>query len=176
MLAGLYPGRIDLGIGRAAGTSPKVAFALQRDKRQPLPDDFRQQLDELIGYLPDDPVISLLGSSPESVDWAAELGLPYVFADFINANGAQFIQPYRNDLKTLSIACWVICADTDEEALSAFIQRPHADDAALPRPLHSGADGGTRRGVPARGGVADGYAARGAAYYYGIALPCEAGH
>src|SRR3982750_2993713 len=34
MLSGLYPGRIDLGIGRAAGTSPKVAFALQRDRRQ----------------------------------------------------------------------------------------------------------------------------------------------
>ncbi len=51
MLAGLYPGRIDLGIGRAAGTSPKVAFALQRDRRQAAPDDFREQLDELINYL-----------------------------------------------------------------------------------------------------------------------------
>src|SRR5271167_3468344 len=51
MLSGLFPGRIDLGIGRAAGTSPKVAFALQRDRRQAAPDDFREQLDELIGYL-----------------------------------------------------------------------------------------------------------------------------
>src|ERR1019366_1503309 len=34
MLSGLFPNRIDLGIGRAAGTTPKVAFALQRDRRQ----------------------------------------------------------------------------------------------------------------------------------------------
>src|SRR6059058_2217786 len=34
MLASLFPRRIDLGIGRAAGTSPKIAFALQRDRRQ----------------------------------------------------------------------------------------------------------------------------------------------
>src|SRR5665213_873179 len=67
MLDGLYPGRIDLGIGRAAGTSPKVAFALQRDKRQPPPDDFREQLDELTGYLKNGPEVTLLGSSPESV-------------------------------------------------------------------------------------------------------------
>jgi luciferase family oxidoreductase group 1 len=117
MLEGLYPGRIDLGIGRAAGTSPKVAFALQRDKRQPAPDDFRDQLDELIGYFPNEPEISLLGSSPDSVVWAAELGLPYVFADFINANGADIVRPFRNDLKKMSIACWTICADTDAEAL-----------------------------------------------------------
>ena len=74
MLAALYPGRIDLGIGRAAGTSPKVAFALQRDRRQAAPDDFREQLDELINYLANrtpyrfaSPELSLLGSSPDSV-------------------------------------------------------------------------------------------------------------
>src|ERR1700761_1420073 len=43
MLAGLYPGRIDLGLGRAAGTDPITAFALQRDRRQAAPDDFPQQ-------------------------------------------------------------------------------------------------------------------------------------
>ncbi|HMJ19369.1 MAG TPA: MsnO8 family LLM class oxidoreductase, partial [Gemmatimonadaceae bacterium] len=37
MLAGLFPGRIDLGIGRAAGTVPLTTFALQRDRRQPAP-------------------------------------------------------------------------------------------------------------------------------------------
>ena len=40
MLSGLYPGRIDLGIGRAAGTTQKVARALQRDRRQPPPGRF----------------------------------------------------------------------------------------------------------------------------------------
>ena len=116
MLAGLYPGRIDLGIGRAAGTSPKIAFALQRDKRLAMPDDFREQLDELRGYIKDEPEISLLGSSGDSVVWAAELGLPYVFADFINPNGVPIVQPFQGSLVRTSIAVWAVCADTDEEA------------------------------------------------------------
>jgi luciferase family oxidoreductase group 1 len=117
MLAGLYPGRIDLGIGRAAGTSPKVAFLLQRDKRLSMPDDFLEQFAELRGYIKNELEISLLGSSSDSVKWAAEMELPYVFADFINPNGVDIVTPWRNDLKRLSIACWAICADTDEEAL-----------------------------------------------------------
>src|SRR3954452_11885944 len=44
VLAGLYPGRIDLGIGRAAGTDPLTTFALQRDRRQAAPDDFIEGL------------------------------------------------------------------------------------------------------------------------------------
>src|SRR3978361_2265049 len=39
MLAGLFPGRIDLGIGRAAGTDPRTTFALQRDRRRESPED-----------------------------------------------------------------------------------------------------------------------------------------
>src|SRR3984893_15153145 len=53
LLAGLYPGRVDLGLGRAAGTDPITAFALQRDRRQAAADDFPQQLAELLGYLDD---------------------------------------------------------------------------------------------------------------------------
>ena len=53
VLAGLYPGRIDLGIGRAAGTDPMTTFALQRDRRQAAPDDFPQQLAELLAYFDD---------------------------------------------------------------------------------------------------------------------------
>src|SRR6202043_3826682 len=53
LLAGLFPGRIDLGLGRAPGTDPITAFALQRDRRQLPPDDFPQQLVELLGYLDD---------------------------------------------------------------------------------------------------------------------------
>jgi len=41
MFAGLFPERIDLGVGRAAGTDPTTTFALQRDRRQAAPDDFR---------------------------------------------------------------------------------------------------------------------------------------
>src|SRR5271156_4242700 len=53
LLAGLFPGRIDLALGRAAGTDARNAFALQRDRRQASPDDFPQQLEELLGYLYD---------------------------------------------------------------------------------------------------------------------------
>jgi luciferase family oxidoreductase group 1 len=125
MLSGLFPGRIDLGIGRAAGTSPKVAFALQRDRRQAAPDDFREQLDELINYLAngtsfhfDSPELWLLGSSQDSAIWAAELGLPYAFADFINPKGAQLMRYYRRQTPSphSAVAAWAICADTDEEA------------------------------------------------------------
>jgi luciferase family oxidoreductase group 1 len=142
ILADLYPGRIDLGIGRAAGTSPGVAFALQRDRRQAAPDDFRQQLDELLGYFenrPRDggafrqlalmhfssPAPCLLGSSPQSAVWAAELGLPYCFADFINSAGAPIAAYYRQrfapshwlEAARTAVCVWAICAETDEEAL-----------------------------------------------------------
>src|SRR5437868_5272973 len=53
ILAALAPGRIDLGLGRAAGTDPMTTYALQRDRRQASPDDFPQQLVELLGYLED---------------------------------------------------------------------------------------------------------------------------
>ena len=125
MLSGLFPGRIDLGIGRAPGTSAQIAFALQRDRRQPSPDDFRQQLDELLGYLDKGPPVSLLGSSAQSGVWAGELGLPYVFADFINPGGAAIAAYYRDRFRPtdklakpkVSVAVWALCADTDEEAL-----------------------------------------------------------
>jgi len=125
MLSGIFPGRIDLGIGRAAGTTPQVAFALQRDRRQAAPDDFREQLDELLNYLGNrtqfhfaSPEIWLLGSSEDSAIWAAELGLPYAFADFINPNGAQLMRYYRGQAPSpqSAVASWAICAETDEEA------------------------------------------------------------
>ncbi len=144
MLAGMYPGRIDLGVGRAAGTSPGVAFALQRDRRQRAPDDFPDQFSELLSYFsdpatPDGPFPQiarnlpricrpdpfLLGSSLQSAVWAAELGLPYVFADFINARGAENVEYYRERFTPSAylqkphviVAVWVICAESDEEAL-----------------------------------------------------------
>jgi luciferase family oxidoreductase group 1 len=128
MLTALHPGRIDLGIGRAAGTSPRVAFALQRDRRQPAPDDFREQLAELLGYLskiPDAAEPWLLGSSMQSAIWAAELGLPYAFADFINSDGAAIAPYYQKNFRPspwlsaprTAVAAWVICADSDDEAV-----------------------------------------------------------
>ncbi len=145
VLAGLFPGRIDLGLGRAAGTDPMTTFALQRDRRQAAPDDFPNQLAELLGYLydelapehpfarlaktlpglPERPEPWLLGSSPQSAIWAAELGLPYAFADFINPKGAEIAALYRERFAEhehagrrarTAVAVWVICAESDEEA------------------------------------------------------------
>jgi len=145
LLAGLFPGRIDLGIGRAAGTDPLTTFALQRDRRQAAADDFPEQLAELLGYLndqlppqhpfarlakmlpglPNQPEPWLLGSSSQSAIWAAELGLPYAFADFINPRGAEITALYRERFAEhehagrsprTAVAVWVICAEDDEQA------------------------------------------------------------
>jgi luciferase family oxidoreductase group 1 len=126
MLSGLYPGRIDLGLGRAPGTSSRVAHMLQRDRRQPPPDDFRDQLDELLGYIKDgEPAPYLLGSSPQSAVWAADLGMPYVFADFINPAGEPYAAFYREHFRPSSrqpeprvaVCAWAVCAETREEAV-----------------------------------------------------------
>ncbi len=144
ILAALFPGRIDLGIGRAAGTDPVTTFALQRDRRQASADDFPQQLAELLDYLddalpedhpfhrlagtlpgrPELPDPWLLGSSPQSAIWAGQLGLPYAFADFINPGGAEIAALYRQRFQAeresavprTAVAAWVLCAPTDEEA------------------------------------------------------------
>ena len=127
MLSGLFPGRIDLALGRASGTDPLTAFALQRDRRQAAPDDFPQQLSELLGHLngslpadhpfahlaqhlpgrPEMPEVWLLGSSPQSEIWARELALPYAFADFITPDSGA---------KADAVGVWALAAETDEEA------------------------------------------------------------
>jgi luciferase family oxidoreductase group 1 len=143
-LSGLHPERIDLGLGRAPGTDPMTMLALQRDRRQAPPDDFIEQLVELLGLLedrlppnhpfarhagtlpglPERPEPWLLGSSPQSALWAAELGLPYSFADFINPQGAaiaadyraRFVDSERRGAPLVSVAVIAICADSDEAA------------------------------------------------------------
>ena len=146
LLAGLFPGRIDLGLGRASGTDPLTAYALQRDRtNQHIADDFPDQLEELLWYLedklpaghsfarlasslpglPESPEPWLLGSSPQSAYWAADLGLPYAFADFINPGGAANARTYaehfqpgkRLDAAQIAVAGWILAADTEEEAL-----------------------------------------------------------
>jgi luciferase family oxidoreductase group 1 len=137
ILAGLFPGRIDLAVGRAAGTDPATTYALQRDRRQSPPDDFPDQLAELITYLerslprdhpfarltslpgrPERPDLWILGSSAQSGVWAGELGLPYAFADFINPTGADIARSYRERAANpnVAIGVWAIAADSDEEA------------------------------------------------------------
>ncbi len=143
MLSGMYPGRIDLGLGRAPGSDSLTASALQRDRRYRPADDFPEQLTELLAYLwdempadhpfarlsalpgmPETPQPWMLGSSAQSAIWAAELGLPYMFADFIHAAGEPIAARYRQefvasahlDVPRQGVALQVICAPTDDEA------------------------------------------------------------
>jgi len=111
-LLALYPGRIDLGIGRAPGGGPVEATALRRYRDAPpnalQRDDFPDQLSELIAFLhhgfpaghpfsritvspesPGAPDIWLLGSSMWSSTAAAEFGLPYAFAHFFSGEGTR---------------------------------------------------------------------------------------
>jgi luciferase family oxidoreductase group 1 len=74
--------------------------------------------------LPHAPEPYLLGSSPQSGLWAAELGLPYVFADFINPQGAAIAQRYRAEFSPSErcpeprtiVAIWALAAESDAEA------------------------------------------------------------
>jgi luciferase family oxidoreductase group 1 len=143
VLGGLHGKRIDLGIGRAPGSDLETIAALQRDRRQPLPDDFPDQVDELLAYFeggfpPEHPFarlarlpgapgtaeVWLLGSSSQSAIWAAELGMPYSVADFINPASApagllyreRFMPARRLKQPQVSVAVGVVCAETDDEA------------------------------------------------------------
>jgi luciferase family oxidoreductase group 1 len=143
LLSALSPGRIDLAVGRAAGTDPLTAFALQRNRQHGTPDDFPEQLTELLAYVrdgwpsghrfarlarlpgdPERPSPWLLGSSPQSGIWAADLGLPYAFADFINPLGAEITRRYRGSFVPSAAlpapyviaAVWALVAETDDEA------------------------------------------------------------
>ncbi|HLJ23795.1 MAG TPA: LLM class flavin-dependent oxidoreductase [Candidatus Acidoferrales bacterium] len=145
MLHAMYPGRIDLGIGRAPGGSGLEAFALRRERSdRPQNDDFAEQLMELLAFLhrgfppehpfarikvspdmPGAPEVWLLGSSSWSAAAAAKLGLPYAFAHFITPeetpSSLEFYRSHFQPSEFLSapraiVAPGVICADTEAEA------------------------------------------------------------
>jgi luciferase family oxidoreductase group 1 len=135
----LYPGRIDLGLGRAPGTDQKTAAVLRRGRLETV-QEFPQDLEELQMFFSDDnldaPVRAypaeglkvpfyLLGSSMDSAVLAAKKGLPYVFAShFAPTYFNQASTYYKQNFKASSqsslpylIACLnIIVADTDEEA------------------------------------------------------------
>lgn len=146
MLAALAPDRIDLGLGRAPGSDQRTAFALQRDRSRRMPmDDFPNNLAELLAYLgdglPEDHPFAvlrdtlptgggaiepwLLGSSMDSAAWAAEVGLPYCIADFINSDGGAQAELYLRHFRPsrwlaapyLMVATWAIAAPTEAEAV-----------------------------------------------------------
>jgi luciferase family oxidoreductase group 1 len=144
VLAALYPGRIDLGLGRAPGSDQVTAFALRGSKDRLGADDFPQQLGELFAFgsgefprdsvfrsvraLPDEvplPPVWLLGSSDFGARLAAQLGLGFAFAHHFSPDWVlpasrayrQGFQPSATLAKPqLILTISVICAETDAEA------------------------------------------------------------
>ena len=143
-LEAMYPGRIDLGVGRAPGGGPLESLALRRDRRVQPTDDFADQLSELLAYFDQDfpsqhpfaklrimpesegsPDTWLLGSSLWSANAAAEFGLPYAFAHFfsplptraaIEQYRRAFVPSLHRAKPEAMIAIGVIVAPTQEEA------------------------------------------------------------
>jgi luciferase family oxidoreductase group 1 len=145
MLETLFPGRIDLGLGRAPGGDQRTAAAMAYPAH---PIDVRaypEQVNDLIGYLGDTlptdhpfsglragpktegvPEVWLLGSGIDSAQLAAHRGLPFSFAHFFgnSAQGPAILDHYRREFRPSAecaepkthIAVQVMCADTNEEA------------------------------------------------------------
>jgi luciferase family oxidoreductase group 1 len=143
MLEALYPGRIDLGIGRAPGGDTRTAYAVGGGK-YPVAEHFPEQVWQLVahldGTLPEDhpfkpvrvqpevpgaPEVWLLGSSDYSGALAAQLGLRFAFAHFISAHGGDAVmRAYKSQYKPSArepqphtlLCCFAICAESDAEA------------------------------------------------------------
>jgi luciferase family oxidoreductase group 1 len=144
VLEGLFPGRIDLGIGRAPGTDPVTSYALRRRQDDPASDDFLERFQELLLFeqrgfpdshpfrrvraMPSDvalPPIYLLGSSGYSAQLAAHVGAGFSFAHhFSDFDPVGPMLGYREQFKPSAmrsepcaiLALHVVCADSDAEA------------------------------------------------------------
>jgi len=162
-LATLYPGRIDLGLGRAPGTDPGTARALRRTLTGDV-DDFPHDVLELIRYFTPEAYqrvhavpgrgetvpIWILGSSTFGAQLAAALGLPFAFAShFAPAQLDEALDLYRSRFRPsathekpyVMAALGVIAAETDAEAKvlatsleQAFVALRSGAPRALPRP------------------------------------------
>ena len=147
MLEALYPGRIDLGIGRAPGSDQITAAALSYPNHPTDISHFPQQVVDLLGHLAGRldpghvfagvqagpvptgmPDVWLLGSRYESAFMAAHLGLPFAYAHFFGIGvdeGPAIVEGYRKNFRPseslaeakVNIGVQVLCADTEEEAL-----------------------------------------------------------
>ncbi|TFZ01315.1 LLM class flavin-dependent oxidoreductase [Ramlibacter rhizophilus] len=162
-LEALYPGRIDLGLGRAPGSDPQTARALRRDLASD-PDQFPQDVVELMDFLSDEPrqavravpgrgakvPVWILGSSLFGAQLAAMLGLPFAFAShFAPALMMQAVHLYRSGFKPsaqlakphVMLGFNVFAAPTDEEAAllatsaqQAFVNLRTGRPSKLPPP------------------------------------------
>ena len=169
-LEALFPGRIDLGLGRAPGTDPRTAVALRRNLAGSV-DHFPQDVQELIAYLaPAQPgqtlraipgegskvPVWILGSSHYGAQLAAALGLPYAFASHFAPDELDFaVRLYRQqfqpspylDKPYVMLGLNVFAAETGDQARllftslqQAFINLRTGHPAPLPPPLPGYAD------------------------------------
>ena len=144
VLEALFPGRIDLGIGRAPGSDQRTARALRHGPGAVPLEHFPQQLADLIGFLHDElpsghpfggvrampagptaPPIWMLGSSGDGAALAAHFGTAFSYAHFINAvGGVDAMRAYRESVPAVatsgvaqaSVAVFALCAETEEAA------------------------------------------------------------
>lgn len=143
-LATLFPDRVDIGLGRAPGTDMISARALSIDGK-PRFEQFPQQVADLQAMLfdetykpqvnpkpPSNPLLWMLGSSPDSAILAGQKGLPYNFALFINPHMDKRIldyyreqfQPNENNAKPYtSLTVNVVCAETEAQAKDLALSR-----------------------------------------------------
>ena len=163
-LEALYPGRIDLGLGRAPGSDQATARALRRTLQSD-PDQFPRDVVELMDFLSDEPrqhvlavpgrgakvPVWILGSSLFGAQLAAMLGLPYAFAShFAPGQMMQAIELYRASFRPseqlaepyLMLGYNVFAADSDEEAAllatsmqQAFVNLRTGRPTKLPPPV-----------------------------------------
>jgi luciferase family oxidoreductase group 1 len=163
-LDGLFPGRVDLGLGRAPGAAGIVAQALRKNLHQAA-EYFPQDVVELRALLTGDlelPIVAtpglgaqvelwMLGSSLFGAQLAARLGLPYAFAshfapDHLDAALAAYRSQFRPsaalDRPHAMAAMTVICAASDEEAEvlatsqdQSFVRLRSGDPGRLPPPV-----------------------------------------
>lgn len=143
LLENMFPGRIDLGIGRAPGSDQLTASALAYGNQIGI-DYFPTKIADMTAFLagkppasepfrnvrvtpvpPQLPEIWLLGSSDQSAAYAAHFGLAYSFAHFITPYGSEaVVEHYRKNFRPspelaepkISLGVFVICAETMEEA------------------------------------------------------------
>ncbi|MCH8618219.1 LLM class flavin-dependent oxidoreductase [Undibacterium sp. TS12] len=163
-LESLYPGRIDLGLGRAPGSDQRTARALRRNLASDA-DEFPQDVEELMAYFAGDTrfvravpgaglsvPVWILGSSLFGAQLAAAMGLPYAFAShFAPQQMMQAIEIYRAtfrpsaqlDKPYVMLGFNVFAADSDDEAYyrassaqQAFINLRSGRPAKLPLPVH----------------------------------------
>ena len=140
VLEALHPGRIDLGIGRAPGSSQATALALRRSRDRLMSDEFPELMGELLHYfrppdtdesiqaIPRDvstPPIWMLGSTQDGAQIAATLGVGFAFAHHINPDSAEYAtRVYRSMFKSsprldrprVILALSAICADSADAA------------------------------------------------------------